>query len=151
LRAGTENVAGIVGTGAAATDWASSRATIVARVLDLRDRLEDALLRDGVVANSARAGRIASISPLHFRGVATEELLMLLDKAGVEASAGAACASGALLPSHVLVATGREEDEIEGSIRFSLGWSTTADEVERAISLIEATTASLLSAESGRI
>jgi cysteine desulfurase len=151
LRAGTENVAGIVATGAAAAAWGRERESIVSRVRVLRDRLEDGLISTGATATSSRSGRVASILPVNFRGVATEELLMMLDRAGVEASAGAACASGALLPSHVLLATGRSEDEIEGSIRLSLGWSTTSDEIDEAVSLIRGTVSSLLAAESGRI
>jgi cysteine desulfurase len=151
LRAGTENVAGIVGAGAAAAEWGQDRERIVERVRALRDRLEDGVAGEGVVPNSPRSLRVASISPLRFSGVATEELLMLLDGGGVEISAGAACASGALLSSHVLIAMGRSEDEIQGSVRFSLGWSTTSDEIERAISLVQATTMSLAAPESGRI
>jgi len=151
LRAGTENLAGIVATGAAAASWGRERESIVSRVRALRDRLEDALTSTGATATSSRPGRVASILPLNFRGVATEELLMMLDRAGVEASAGAACASGALLPSHVLLAMGMSAEEIEGSIRFSLGWSTTPDEIDDAVGLIQATVSSLLAAESGRI
>jgi cysteine desulfurase len=151
LRAGTENVAGIVAAGAAATEWGRSAGVIVDRVRMLRDRLEDALLASGATANVDRSLRVASILPLHVRGVATEELLMLLDRAGVEASAGAACASGALLPSHVLTAMGIAEDEIQGSIRFSLGWSTTSEEIDGAIGVIQATVSSLVSPQSARL
>jgi cysteine desulfurase len=151
LRAGTENLAGIVATGAAAKAWGRERESTVSRVQALRDRLEDALTSTGATPTSRRSGRVASILPLNFKGVATEELLMMLDRAGVEASAGAACASGALLPSHVLLAMGLSEEEIEGSIRFSLGWPTTVDEVDDAVSLIQATVSSLAAAESGRI
>jgi cysteine desulfurase len=151
LRAGTENLAGIVATGAAAAAWGGERVSIVSRVRVLRDRLEEALSETGATPTSASSARVASILPVNFRGVATEELLMMLDRAGVEASAGAACASGALLPSHVLLAMGISEEEIEGSIRLSLGWSTTPDEIDDAVSLIQSTVSSLITAESGRI
>jgi cysteine desulfurase len=151
LRAGTENLAGIVAAGAAASEWGRTRSVVVDRVRELSYRLEDALVASGASANVDRRIRVASILPLHFRGVATEELLMLLDRVGVEASAGAACASGALLPSHVLLAMGIAEAEIEGSIRFSLGWSTTSEEIDAAIGLIRSTVSSLVAPESARI
>jgi len=151
LRAGTENLAGIVAAGAAASEWGRRRASIVERVRELRDRLEDALVGSLATVNVDRSVRVSSILPMNFSGVATEELLMMLDKAGVEASAGAACASGALLPSHVLLAMGLAEAEIEGSVRFSLGWSTTSQEIDEAISLIRATVLSLAASESARI
>jgi cysteine desulfurase len=151
LRAGTENLAGIVATGAAASEWGRTREAIVERVRGLRGRLEDALVASGATANVDRSVRVASILPLRFPGVATEELLVLLDRAGVEASAGAACASGALQPSHVLLAMGIAPSEIEGSVRFSLGWSTTPEEIEAAIGVIRATVSSLASPASARI
>jgi cysteine desulfurase len=151
LRAGTENLAGIVAAGAAASEWGRTRSVVVDRVRELSYRLEDALVASGASANVDRRIRVASILPLHFRGVATEELLMLLDRVGVEASAGAACASGALLPSHVLLAMGIAEAEIEGSVRFSLGWSTTTQEIDAAIGLIRSTVSSLVAPESARI
>jgi cysteine desulfurase len=151
LRAGTENLAGIVAAGAAATKWGRMRPETVARVRSLRDRLEDALVSSGASPNVDRGLRVASIAPLHFAHTATEELLVLLDQAGVEASAGAACASGALLASHVLLAMGRTEADVEGSVRFSLGWSTTAEEIDAAIPLIRSSVSSLVAPESARI
>lgn len=136
LRSGTENVAGIIGAGAAAVWWKGARAEIVERVRKLRDDLEDGLIAGGAVLNSPRDARIAAIAPVHFAGVATEELLMALDRDGIAASAGAACESGALEPSHVLLAMGQSRDEIEGSIRFSLGWSTTAEDIKTALEVI---------------
>lgn len=136
LRAGTENVAGIVATGVAAEIWRRDQDAIVERVRALRDQLEFSLVDQGAVPRSARATRVASIAPLHFACVQTEELLMALDAAGLAASAGAACASGALEPSHVLLAMGYPASEIEGSIRLSLGWSTTAEEVVAASEIV---------------
>ena len=108
LRAGTENLAGIVASGAAAAACGpSARRRSSHACGSLRDRLEDALSRGAGrdLGCAAGSGGCRSL-PLQLRGVATEELLMLLDAAGVQASAGAACASGALLPSHVLVGDG---------------------------------------------
>ena len=137
LRAGTENVAGIVATGVAAEIWRREQGSIIEHVRGLRDELESTLIGIGATPRSARATRIASIAPLHFPGVQTEELLMALDREGVAASAGAACASGALEPSHVLLAMGYPASEVEGSIRLSLGWSTTAEEIAEASEIIQ--------------
>jgi cysteine desulfurase len=136
LRSGTENVAGIVGAGAAARWWRRERAEMTERIRHLRDELEDGLVEFGARPNSARDARIATIAPMHFDGVVTEELLMALDRDGVAASAGAACESGALEPSHVLLAMGQRRDEIEGSIRLSLGWSTSKEDVKVALDVI---------------
>jgi cysteine desulfurase len=106
------------------------------RIRHLRDELEDGLVEFGARPNSARDARIATIAPMHFDGVVTEELLMALDRDGVAASAGAACESGALEPSHVLLAMGQRRDEIEGSIRLSLGWSTSKEDVKVALDVI---------------
>lgn len=139
LRSGTENVAGIVGAGAAAAWWNNERPEIISRVGRLRDRLEDGLIESGASPNTPRDHRIASLSPMHFESVSTEELLVALDQNGVAASAGAACESGALEPSHVLMAMGQSREEIEGAIRLSLGWSSTDEDVDRALEVIPAT------------
>ena len=136
LRSGTENVAGIIGAGAAASWWRDARDELVTRVAQLRDELEDGLIATGATVNSAREHRIASIAPMHFDGVVTEELLIAIDRDGVAASAGAACESGALEPSHVLLAMGQGREAIEGSIRLSLGWSTTRADIDTALEVI---------------
>jgi len=143
LRAGTENVAGIVATGVAAKIWRNEQESIVERVRALRDQLESTLVGIGATPRSPRSTRVASIAPLHFPGVATEELLIALDRDGVAASAGAACVSGAQEPSHVLLAMGYLPSEVEGSIRLSLGWSTTAQEVADASEIIRGALESL--------
>jgi cysteine desulfurase len=139
LRSGTENVAGIVGAGAAAAWWKDARVELISRVGLLRDRLEDGLIECGATSNTPRDHRIASLLPMHFSSVVTEELLVALDQNGVAASAGAACESGALEPSHVLLAMGHSREEIEGAIRLSLGWSSTDEDVECALEVIPAT------------
>jgi cysteine desulfurase len=135
-RAGTENVAGIVGFGRAAALAREERESDTARVSVLRDRLET-LLSDGAGAERNGGGaRVANTTSLSFDGVEAESLLMALDLAGVAVSTGAACAAGAVEPSHVLRAMGLRPARVQGSLRFSLGRGTTADEIERGAALV---------------
>jgi cysteine desulfurase len=135
-RAGTENVAGIVGFGRAALLAREEGAADAARLAVLRDRLE-ALLAEGAGARPNGGGvRVANTSNLSFEGVEAESLLMALDLAGVAVSTGAACAAGAVEPSHVLRAMGLRPERVQGSLRFSLGRGTVADEVERAAAVV---------------
>ena len=133
-RAGTENVAGIVGLGIAAQlagdDLAASDTTSGVRAL--RDRLEqDALRRvpDAVVIGGA-APRLPNTSCLVLPGVEGRIQVMALDLAGVAVSAGAACSSGKVSPSHVLAAMGLEERVKGSAIRVSLGWSSRVEDVD---------------------
>lgn len=141
-RAGTENVAGIVGFGKAA-DLAQVRLVEDAtRVAELRNRLERALAADGaggVVANGVPAPRIPSTTSLSFEGVSGEDLLIALDLLGIAVSTGAACAAGSPEPSHVLKAMGLSRDRVNGSLRFSLGPGTTAEEIDQAVEAVKAT------------
>jgi len=135
-RAGTENVAGIVGFGRAARLAREEGPQDAARVAVLRDRLE-ALLAERAGARPNGGGtRVANTANLSFDGVEAESLLMALDLAGVAVSTGAACAAGAVEPSHVLRAMGLRPERVQGSLRFSLGRGTTAEEVERAAALV---------------
>ena len=134
-RSGTHNVAGIVGMAAALTATVGQRAETVARVGGLRDRLAAALISavPDVAATAAGAPTIAGTCHLLFGdGVESETLLLLLDEAGVYASAGSACASGALEPSHVLTAMGIGPRVALSSLRLSLGWSSTEADVDVA-------------------
>ena len=137
-RSGTHNVAGIVGMAAAMRATVEGRARTVARVAALRDRLADGLLAavPDAVETGRRAGRVAGSCHLRFPGAESEALLVLLDDAGVCASAGSACASGALEPSHVLAAMGVPRDEALASLRLSLGPATTDDEVDLALKTV---------------
>ncbi|HEX7168383.1 MAG TPA: cysteine desulfurase family protein [Acidimicrobiales bacterium] len=134
LRSGTHNVAGIVAMAAAAAATVETRAPVVNRAGPLRDRLADTVLSavDGAVETGDRSTKVAGNCHLRFRGVESESLLVLLDEAGICASAGSACASGAIEPSHVLVAMGIPRDEASGAVRLTLGPSTTEDDVEVA-------------------
>src|SRR5438132_3014530 len=144
-RSGTHNVAGIVGMAAAAAVTVGSRPGTVARVGQLRDRLADGLLAGvpGAVESGPGRAKVAGNCRLRFPGVESEALLVLLDEAGVCASAGSACASGALEASHVLTAMGVPGPEALASVRLSLGWTSTDEDVELALKMIPDAIASL--------
>lgn len=137
-RAGTENVAGIVGMAAAAKVAFAEMAESAEKKRALTE-LFFRLLREElptVYRNGSETARLPGHLNLCFPGVSAELLLILLDQAGIAASAGAACASGALEPSHVLLAMGRSEQEARASIRFSFGAENTEEEVRRAAQIV---------------
>ena len=137
-RSGTPNVAGAVATAAALAATVDGRTEDVARVTALRDRLADGLLASvpGAVETGARAHRVAGILHLRVPGVESEAAVVLLDEAGVAASAGAACSSGAVEPSHVLEAMGLDRREASSGLRFSLGVTTTGQYVDHALARV---------------
>jgi cysteine desulfurase len=145
LRSGTHNVAGIVGMGAAAAAVVSHRQGEVARAGALRDQLASQLVTaiPGIVVTAAGAAVTAGHLHLRIEGIESEELLILLDDVEVAASAGSACASGAMEPSHVLLAMGIPKEEALTSLRLTLGWSTTAAEVDVAAGAVAAAVARL--------
>ena len=137
-RAGTENVAGIVGMAAAAKVAFAEMAESAEKKRALTE-LFFRLLREElptVYRNGSETARLPGHLNLCFPGVSAELLLILLDQAGIAASAGAACASGALEPSHVLLAMGRSEKEARASIRFSFGAENTEEEVRKAAQIV---------------
>ena len=137
-RAGTENLPGIAGLGAALEAALRGREEEQARVGALRDRLEAGLLAavPGARVNGAGAERLPGTLSVTFPGADGEALLIALDLEGVCASAGAACTSGSTRPSHVLSAMGLAPAEARGTLRLSLGWTTTPDDVDRALKLV---------------
>jgi cysteine desulfurase len=137
-RSGTHNVAGIAGLAAAMQAVVRDRADLVERAGALRDRLADGLLATvpGTSETGDRSRKVAGICHLLFEGIESEALLVLLDRAGICASAASSCASGAMDPSHVLAAMGVPRDRAAGALRLSLGWTTTAAEVEHALAVI---------------
>ena len=140
-RPGTENVPGIVGFGKAA-ELASMRLTTdSARIESLRDRLEEMLVSSlaSVRVNGDRSRRVPNTTNLAFTAAGGEALVIALDLRGVACSTGAACSSGAVEPSHVLLAIGLSPDEARSSLRFSLGRTTTAAEIDRAADIIPPT------------
>ena len=133
-RGGTENVPAIAGLGVAADlarTWLSGDGA--ARGAALRDRFEHAVAaRTGAIAHAHGAPRLWNTTNLGFARLEAEAILMLLSERGVAASAGAACSSGSLDPSPVLLAMGIAPEVAHGSIRFSLARTTTAPQLEEA-------------------
>jgi cysteine desulfurase len=144
-RSGTHNVAGIVGMAAAMRATVAARVATVERVTALRDRLADGLLAaiPDAVETGDRSSKVAGNCHLSFAGVESEALLVLLDGAGICASAGSACTSGAIEPSHVLVSMGVAEERALGSLRLSLGVTTTESDVDRALEAVPSAVARL--------
>jgi cysteine desulfurase len=147
-RAGTQNVAGIVGLAAALQAVDVQRGEEGARVGELRDRLQTGLARalPGVELNGDPAFRVAGILNCAFPGIEAETLLVALDQQDVYASSGSACTSGAIDPSHVLLAMGCSPDRARSSIRFSLGHTTTVADVDAALAIVPAAVRRLLGA-----
>ncbi|MFB3819365.1 MAG: cysteine desulfurase family protein [Candidatus Methylomirabilales bacterium] len=137
-RAGTENVPAAVGFAAAARRAVADLPAQAARLRRLRDRLEDGLLAavPDVVVNGREAARLPHTSSLAFLGLEAESLILALDLQGIAVSSGAACSSGSLEPSHVLLAMGLPRARVQASVRFSLGPSTTAEEIEHVLTVV---------------
>jgi cysteine desulfurase len=138
-RPGTENVPGIVGLGKAADLAIKNLTSDAARMAALRDKFESALLSlPGVHMNGDPHHRVANTCNLSFDAAGGEALVIALDLQGISCSTGAACASGAVAPSHVLTAIGLSPERARSSLRFSLGRPTTPEEIDRAIEIIPA-------------
>jgi cysteine desulfurase len=146
-RPGTVDVAGVMGMAAALGVATEQWQATAQRVGALRDRLAEGLVasigdvresagRAGVGGCHGRVVKVASSCHVLVGGVDQEELLVLLDDEGVGASAGAACASGAVEPSHVLLAMGLSPAEAKTAVRFSLGSCTTADEIDHVLGVV---------------
>ena len=137
-RSGTHNVAGIVATAAALQVTVDRRTETNAGVAALRGRLVDGLLATvpGSSETGDRRSKVAGNAHLTVDGVDSEELVILLDEAGVAASAGAACSSGALEPSHVLAAMGYDRRRARSGLRLSLGATTTEEEIDLALAVV---------------
>ena len=137
-RGGTENVPGIVGLGKACENAGRSLEFMSREIRDLRDRLETTLLEQvpRIVVNGAGVPRLPHVSNLSFCGLQGESLLVAMDFEGISVSTGAACASGSVSPSHVLVAMGLTTERVQGAIRFSLGRFTRPQEIEYALHVV---------------
>ena len=133
-RPGTENVVGIAGFGAAAAEADPSR---FAAVAGLAAHLEAGLSGlDDVVIHGRGAPRVGNTINARFVGALGEAIVIALDLAGVATSTGAACTSGSVAPSPVLLALGLTPDEAREAVRFSLGVSNTPEEIDRVLSLL---------------
>lgn len=138
LRAGTENVPGIVGFARAVQLSEQVKQEQVERVGFLREHLRQRLqerLPDMQVNGNPRQS-LPSILSVTFRGVSAESLLIALDQRGIAASAGAACSAGSIEPSHVLLAIGMDEQQAMSTIRLSIGRWNTLEEIEMAVEVI---------------
>ena len=135
-RAGTENVPGIAGLGVAAQLAKKKLTGEAARLGELRNRLEEAILArvPGTAINGAREPRVPNTTNISFDAVEAESLLIALDLEGVAVSTGSACSSGTLEPSHVLRAMGLPSPRTQNSIRLSLGAGNTEAEVDFVVS-----------------
>ncbi len=143
-RGGTVDVAAVVGFAAAARASARDLAERVERATDLRDRLARGIVDlPGCRVTAEEAARVAGTLHVTVEGVDSDELLYLLDAAGLCASAGASCSSGATEPSHVLAAMGVTTRRARGALRLSLGAETTSDEVDAAIRIVRESVARL--------
>lgn len=136
-RGGTENVPYIVGLGVAMEN-AVSRLDEMARIAVLRNRLIDGLLTiPHSQLNGDRELRLPGNVNVSFEYVEGESLLLLLDMNGISASTGSACSSNSLEASHVLLAIGVEIEKAHGSLRFSLSYDNTEEEVDRMIAVVK--------------
>ncbi len=137
-RGGTENVPGIVGFGKACQIAGRKLAFMDSDIRALRDRLETGLLErvPRTVLNGSRGNRLPHVCNISFCGLQGESLLVSMDFQGISVSTGAACASGSVSPSHVLVAMGLPEERVQGAIRFSLGRFTRAEEIAYTLRVV---------------
>jgi len=144
-RAGTENVPGIVGLGKAAElAMLGLGRGDDKKVAAARDRLERELLEiEATGLNGEAAPRVPNTTNIYFDGIEGEALVIALDLKGLAVSTGAACSSGAIEPSHVLIAMGLRSERAKASIRFSLGKQNTPEDVDFALGLIPETAARL--------
>ena len=137
VRAGTENVPGIVGLGRAA-ELAGRTVKNMAAVGRLRDRLEEGVreLIPGALLNGHRESRVANILNLTLPDLRGESLVIAMDQHGISMSSGSACKSGSPEPTHVLLAMGRSNEEAHCAVRFSLSSHTTEEEIDRTVAAL---------------
>jgi cysteine desulfurase len=135
LRAGTYNNQGILGFGRAALLAAGDLDAYSKRTSGLRNRLKEGLLAEipSIKINGHPEDVLPNTLNVSFPGAEGEAILLSMDMAGIEASTGSACASGSLEPSHVLMAIGVGPELAHGSIRFSLGWGTSEEDIDYII------------------
>lgn len=143
-RAGTENVAGIVGAAAAFAEAMSERDEKAERLCAMRDEIQSGLMKiPGSQVNGVTAPRLPGTLNMSFDGIDGQSLIFELDLKGLAASSGSACASGSVNPSHVLLALGLPYKLAHGSLRLSLGRYNTPDEAEKIIRIVSDTVAEL--------
>jgi len=145
IRPGTENVPGAIALGCAAALALADMPQESQRLAALRDRLESGLLAriPSTGVNAGRAPRTPNTTNMYFDGLEGEALLISLDLKGFAVSSGAACSSGAVEPSHVLLAIGLSRERARATLRFSLGRSTTEEQVDALIDAVVESVAQL--------
>jgi len=143
IRPGTENVAGAVALGRAVQLATAERETLAQRLTTLRDELARRLMTTvpDLMVNAEGSERAPHLLSIAVEGADSEALLMHLDLAGIAASSGSACSTGAVEPSHVLVAMGVPRELALGTIRFSFGRESNMADVERAAEVVPAVVA----------
>jgi cysteine desulfurase len=151
-RAGTENVAGIAGMARALEIALELGDEENLRIAKLRDKLTDGLLQIPFAKLNGPSGamRLPNNVNVSFDGIEGEELLVSLDIAGLLASSGSACTSGALDPSHVLMAIGNDKELSRGSLRLTLGRDNSEEDVEKAIKVVDSTISRQRALRNGR-
>jgi cysteine desulfurase len=134
-RAGTYNNTGIFGFGRAAVLARRDLNAYMDQVRPLRDRLKEGFLKTipNIKINGHPGDTVPNTLNVSFPGAEGESILLFLDMAGIEVSTGSACASGSLEPSHVLLAIGVGPELAHGSIRFSLGWGTSPEDIDYTV------------------
>lgn len=137
LRSGTENVPGIIGLAKAFSLAQEGKETENARLTSLRDRLIEGLLTiPKTRLNGDLKNRLPNNANISFMDIEGEAAVLYLDAEGIEVSTGSACASASLDPSHVILATGLSYEAAHGSLRFTLGKQTTAEDIEQVITIM---------------
>jgi cysteine desulfurase len=135
IRSGTLDVPGVVGLAVAVEAATAGQPDAALRLAALRDRLVEGVRRvvPDVIVNGHPTERLPGIAHLSFPGCEGDSLLMLLDARGVECSTGSACSAGVAQPSHVLIAMGADAATARSSLRFSLGHTSTGDDVDAVL------------------
>lgn len=137
-RGGTENLPGIVGLGEAIRISSADLEKDSTHMSQLRDYLEESILMriPAVIIHGNKKNRVCNTLNIRFKDISGESLVIALDQEGIAVSSGSACASGAIGPSHVLLAMGLSKSEAKGAIRFSLGKGTTKEEIENVLEIL---------------
>jgi cysteine desulfurase len=147
-RAGTENVAGIAGFGAAVTAAMGALQGDAVRLEGLRNRLEEGLRQSsGIIVFSNDVKRLPNTTLFTVPGLKAETAVIGFDLAGIAVSSGSACSSGKVQPSHVLEAMGFGPDIAQGAVRLSLGWSTSSADIDRCLEAWRKLSGNLLTRE----
>jgi cysteine desulfurase len=138
MRAGTSDVPGVAGMAAAIDELFSTEAQSNDKYRKLRDRLVAGIIETipDVVVNGDLAGGLPGLAHLSFLGCEGDALMLLLDAEGIQVSVGSACSAGANKSSYVLAAMGVHDAAARGSLRFSVGWSTTDQDIDRVLQVL---------------